>query len=98
MSEPAESLYITGSALPEGALPLVRITISLLPDAIDEQLGLVVGLEVGHPVAPRVINAAQAFKTLHMLLPALERKTRAEWVEHRKVCPVGDLGPEGEGE
>ena len=94
MSDPGESIYISGAAVPEGALPLVRITIALLPEATDDQAGLVLGLEIGHPVDPRVINASQTFTMLHRLLPSLERKTRAEWVEHRKVCPVAEGDPE----
>lgn len=87
------SPYISQAEAPEGALPLVRITISLLPDGIpgrDDQPGMSLGLEVGHPVDPRLINASQTFGMLHSLLPVLERKVRAEWVEHRKVCRPGE--------
>lgn len=103
MSEPERpDMRYRGTELPadvdrDELLPLVRIEVSALPVDLGGPVALVVGLEVGHPLDPSIVNAREVFAMLHGLLPDLERKLRRSWVEHRRVCapgePVGEDAP-----
>lgn len=71
----------------DGAAELVRITVSMLPLEAPGFAGTIsLEVEVGHPFPADVINAREVFTLLHKMLPSMERKVRASWVAHRKVC------------
>jgi hypothetical protein len=107
MSEPPEGLpdslpemFYIGTERPENvdapeAQPLLRITVVWIPvDDVPGKLGAIsVGMEISEPLPANVLNTRELFGVLHRLLPSMERKVRAEWVEWRKQAAAAPEEP-----